>query len=99
MPNDGMLPTQGYWAASGFILMEDSVHVHQHGDSLHSTMGDTPGVTISWQCWEAVKGGLPCCVEPKGSACLQIFHSAPGEGISLGPLFSTGSFLVLLSVV
>lgn len=94
-----MLPAQGYWAPSGLFVMEGSVHVPQCGDTLHSIMSGASGVVISWQCWEAVKGGLPCCAAPKGSACLQIFHSASGKSISLGPLFSTGSSLLLHSVV
>lgn len=94
-----MLPAQGYWAPSGLFVMEGSVHVPQCGDTLHSIMSGASGVPISWQCWEAVKGGLPCCAAPKGSACLQIFHSASGKSISLGPLFSTGSSLLLHSVV
>lgn len=94
VPKDAMLPAQGHWAASGFIVMEGSVHVHQHGDLLHGIMGGTSGVTISWQCWEAVKGGLPCCTKPKGSACfiqhqVKAFHLVP----CLAQVHSLYSFL------
>lgn len=47
VPKDAVLPAQGYWAASGFFVMEGSVHFHQCDDWLCSIMGGTSGVAVS----------------------------------------------------
>lgn len=71
---DAMLPAQGHWAASGFFVIEGSVHVHQSGDTLHSITSGTSGVTH----FLAVLGGS------EGWAALL----CGAQGFSVSPHFS-----------